>query len=76
MITRSVGGVAQTGHSYGSGYEGLTKELDDCVVRASELLQAMFPNNEIVIRFNSDRHSEYAVRVRHPKSLTLDTTSR
>ncbi len=59
MITRSAGlpvTVASIPFLVGSGYEGLTKELDDTVKREAELLTTTF-NRDVEIRFNSDRES-------------------
>ncbi|MFA5559241.1 MAG: hypothetical protein WDA59_07310 [Methanofastidiosum sp.] len=40
----------------GGGYSGKTKELDDLVEQAAKLMQQIF-NQDIEIRFNSDRKS-------------------
>ena len=55
MITRSIGGCFQ-GYIYGGGYEGKTKELDDIILKAADLMQKAF-NTDITIRYNSDRES-------------------
>lgn len=59
MITRSVGTpvtVAGIPYLVGGGYTGETKELDDMVQRAAEMLADAF-KWPVEIRFNSDRQS-------------------
>lgn len=54
MITRCSGINTGLGCLVGCGYSGLTKELDDVVLKAAKLLKEKF-NKDIEIRFNSDR---------------------
>lgn len=59
MIARSIGlpvTVASIPYLVGSGYQGLTDELDNAVKLEAELLAKTF-NRDIEIRFNSDRGS-------------------
>lgn len=56
MITRCSGINTGLGHLVGCGYSGITKDLDDIVLKAAELLKEKF-NKDIEIRFNSDRYS-------------------
>lgn len=58
-ITRSPGTIVTIGNMpaiVGGGYRGLTDELDAVVARAADLLRETF-NQDVEIRFNSDRQS-------------------
>lgn len=52
-IERSVGQFVQ-GTLVGGGYKGLTKELDEVVTHAAQLLAEEF-RRDVVIRFNTNR---------------------
>lgn len=55
MITRSTG-IVVGAYLVGGGYTGRTKELDDMVQRAAEMVADAF-KWPVEIRFNSDRRS-------------------
>lgn len=70
-IYRCPGIITGLGYVVGGGYSGITKDLDEAVKTAAELLRDHF-DCEVVIRFNSDRRSGGAW-VRESEKDTLGT---
>lgn len=70
-IIRSSGMSSGDGRMVGSGYIGLTQELDQMACQAAELLRNLF-DTEVTIRFNVNRMSGGAYLVDGRKGMDRD----